>query len=136
MNRQLFLKKKCSRALSGMLFRFVDYVGGLVGDEESGFEVGEDFQTSPCVDGRVCLLGFGQLDGFPVAESLPFADSLSEEDCEDFLKTCVGDRVFFDEVLELDETLRVERADFVEVMEVVFERESDLCDVGVFEELA
>lgn len=97
-------------------------IGGLLRAEVAVREIVVYFQAGPGVDRGIGLLSGREFGGLPVAQALVLGDAAVEEDAVDLLKTGIGDAECLDEVLQIDEVLRIESGDAVQHMEVVAQR--------------
>lgn len=84
-----------------------------------------DADACECVERGVGLLIGRELVGFPVGEPLAFGYPLAEDDGVDAGQTVVGNTELFHVGLQVDEAVGIERADLVEIVEIIMNRESD-----------
>ena len=103
--------------------------------EPSGAEIAVEPETGPGVDCGIGLLLGRESVGLPVGKSLAFGYALAEDDSVDLLERSVGDVILLDERLQLDKALRLNLARASENREVVVDREPNLGNGGVAQEV-
>lgn len=94
-----------------------------------------EVETCHGIKGRIVLLGLREGVGFPIGEALTFGNSFSEHDAVDFAETVVGNPEAFHESLEVDEVLRRELGELVEIMEIIMHRQPDFHYFAVFKKI-
>lgn len=94
-----------------------------------------EHDASPGISGSIVLLFLRENVSLPVGELFALRDAIAEEVGIEFGKTHILNAKFIHVVLQVDEATRTELSTLMELKEVIMPRETNLLDLGRFEQL-